>query len=73
MPVVVRAKKNDTTLDVIKRFKKFVAIANVLDIAKGREFHFKPSALKNIRYNELKRQKRRAKKMSLLNSTRKGK
>lgn len=67
MPIVIRAKKSDSTSDVIKRFKKLVTIANVLDIARSREFHFKPSALKNIRLNELKRQKRRAKKIAALN------
>lgn len=64
MPIVVKAKKNDSTADVIKKFKKFVAIANVLDISKAREFYFKPSALKNIQYNEIKRQKRRAKRIA---------
>jgi ribosomal protein S21 len=61
MPLVVKAKKNDTTGDVIKKFKKIVAIAQVLEIAKNREFHFKPSAVKNIKMNEKKRQKRRIK------------
>ena len=59
MPIVVRAKKNDNTGDVIKKFKKISAVANVLDVAKNREFYFKPSAVKNIKYNEQKRQKRR--------------
>lgn len=59
MPIVVRAKKSDNTGDVIKKFKKIVAIAEVLENAKNREFHFKPSAIKNIQYNEKKRQKRR--------------
>lgn len=59
MPIVIRAKKNDNTGDVIKKFKKIVAVAEVLENAKNREFHFKPSAIKNIKMNELKRQKRR--------------
>lgn len=59
MPIVIRAKKNDNTGDLIKKFKKIVAIANVLENAKNREFYFKPSAQKNIEMNEKKRQKRR--------------
>lgn len=63
MPIVVRAKKNDNTGDVIKKFKKIVAVAEVLENAKNREFHFKPSAIKNIKYNEKKRVKRRTRLM----------
>lgn len=59
MPIVVKAKKNDNTSDVIKKFKKIVSSAEVLEKAKNREFHFKPSAIKNIKMNEFKRQKRR--------------
>lgn len=59
MPIVVRAKKNDNTSDVIKKFKKIVAGAEVLENAKNREFHFKPSAVRNIKFNEQKRVKRR--------------
>lgn len=61
MPIVVKAKKNDNTNDVIKKFKKISAVANVLDVAKAREFYFKPSAIKNVKYNEQKRVKRRMK------------
>lgn len=60
MALVVKAKKNDSTNDLIKKFKKLVAIANIIDIAKDRQFHLKPALKRNIRYNELKRQKRRA-------------
>lgn len=67
MPVVVKAKKNDSTADVIKKFKKLVMVADVLEIARAREFYFKPSAQKNIRYNELKRQRKRAKRIALIN------
>lgn len=63
MPVVVKAKKNDSTNDLIKRFKRLTIVANVLDIAKEREFYFKPSAKKNIQMNEIKRQKRRLKRI----------
>ena len=66
MPIVVKAKKNQTTADVIKQFKRLVIVSNVLEIAKDREFYLKPALRKNIKYNELKRQKRRAKKMAAL-------
>jgi len=69
MPIVIRAKKNDSTSDVIKKFKKFVASANVLEIAKDREFYFKPSAVKNIKNNELKRQKQRSKRIAAANKS----
>ncbi len=66
MPIVVKAKKNQTTADVIKQFKRLVIVANVLEIAKNREFYLKPALQKNIKYNELKRQRRRAKKLAAL-------
>lgn len=64
MPIVVKAKKNQSTGDVIKQFKRLVIIANVLEIAKNREFYIKPALQKNIKYNELKRQRRRAKRIA---------
>lgn len=64
MPVVVKAKKNQSTGDVIKQFKRLTIIANVQDIAKNRQFHMKPALKKNIKNNELKRQRRRAKRLA---------
>lgn len=64
MPIVVKAKKNQSTGDVIKQFKRLVIVANVLEIAKNREFYLKPALKKNIRNNELKRQKRRARRLA---------
>ena len=60
MALVVKAKKNDSANDLIKKFKKLVAIANIIDIAKDRQFHLKPALKRNIQHNEIKRQKRRA-------------
>lgn len=65
MPIVVKADSNDSTGDVIRKFKKAAAATNVVQIAKDRRYHQKPSKLraqKKIEKNRLRRKMRSLKK-----------
>lgn len=66
MPIIIRAQGNDSTFDVIKRFKKAVVASNIVQIAKDRAVFQKPSqvrAVKKIAKNRLQRRVRTLKKM----------
>ncbi|MPN01592.1 30S ribosomal protein S21 [bioreactor metagenome] len=60
MPIVIRAKKNQSTSDVIRQFKKAVSLAGVVQIAKDRRYFQKPSRIKSAKTAERSRLKRRA-------------
>ena len=57
MPIIVKAKKDESPDGVIRRFKKKVMNANVLEEVRGREFHKSPSVRRKERNNEIKRKK----------------
>ena len=57
MPIVVKAKKDESADGVIRRFKKKVMNENVLEEVRSREFHKSPSVLRKERNNEIKRKK----------------
>jgi ribosomal protein S21 len=57
MPIVVKAKKDESPDGVIRRFKKKVMNENVLEEVRSREFHKSPSVLRKERNNEIKRKK----------------
>lgn len=46
LPIIVKAKKNSSTSDLIKKFKKMVAASNVVQNAKDRRYFKKPSRVK---------------------------
>ncbi len=46
MPIIVKAKKNSSSSDLIKKFKKLVAASNVVQNAKDRRYYKKPSRVK---------------------------
>jgi ribosomal protein S21 len=60
LPIIIKAKKNQSTSDVIRQFKKVVAGAGVVQVAKDRRFFQKPSRIKASRVAERSRLKRRA-------------
>lgn len=65
MPIVIKADSNDTTGDVIRKFKKAAAATNVVQQAKDRRYHQKPSQLKaqkKIEKNRLRKKMRSLKK-----------
>lgn len=57
MPIVVRAKKDESPDGVIRRFKKKVMNEDILNEVRKREFHKSPAVLRKERNNEIKRKK----------------
>lgn len=59
MPIIIKAKGNDSTNDVIKKFKKAVASADVVQKAKNRTYFQKPSQVKAAKTSARSRMRRR--------------
>jgi len=57
MPVTVKAKGNDSTDSMIRKFKRKVLSEDVLAEARKREFHITPSMVRKERKNEIRRKK----------------
>ena len=60
LPIIIKAKKNQSTGDVIRQFKKAVAGSGVVQIAKDRRYFQKPSRIKSTQVAERSRLKRRS-------------
>ncbi len=60
MPIVIRAKKNQSTGDLIRQFKKAVVATSIVQIVKDRRYFQKPSKVKSIKTAERSRLKKRA-------------
>ncbi len=58
MPTVVKAKPDESTDSVIRRFKKKVFSDDILTELKKREFYRKPSLDKKEKLAELKRKRK---------------
>lgn len=66
MAIVIKAKKSESTNDLIRKFKKAVAATGVVQIVKDRRYFKKPSKIKSEKTatdNRLKRRARSLKKM----------
>lgn len=57
MPIIVKAKKDESPDGVIRRFKKKVLTEDVINESRKREFHKSPSVLRKERNNEIRRKK----------------
>jgi ribosomal protein S21 len=66
VPTIVKAKKDEPNISIIRRFKKQVAQDKVIPDARRKDFHKKPSVLKKERKKEWERQKRRNKRIASL-------
>lgn len=64
MPVSVKAKKDESNDDVIRKFKKKVVQDQILTEVRKREFYKKPSVIKKEKFNEIKRKRKYEEKMS---------
>lgn len=53
MPTIVRAKRDEPTDSVIRRFKKRILIDDVLNLVKKKEFYLKPALLRKEAKKEL--------------------
>jgi ribosomal protein S21 len=60
MPIVIRAQGNDSTHDVIKKFKKAVASTDIVQMAKDRRYYTKPSQQRQVKKTEVRRLRKRA-------------
>lgn len=60
MPIVVKARKGESTNDVIRKFKKAAVAAGVVQKAKDGRYFQKPSKVKSAKTADKNRLKRRA-------------
>ncbi len=60
MPLVVKAGPRDSTMDLIKRFKKLTIMADIVQIAKDNRYYQKPSSIRAVKVIERKRLQKRA-------------
>lgn len=47
MPIIVKARKGDDNTNLIKKFKKFLMIDDVVTEVRDRRYHKKPALLRN--------------------------
>lgn len=59
MPIIVKAKKGEDNSGLIRKFKKFLQIDDVVTIVRDRRYHKPPSVLRKERNTELKKRLRR--------------
>lgn len=62
MAIIVRAKHDESTDSVIKRFKKRIISDNVLQLVKRKEFYMKPALLKKEAKKDLAKRIERTRK-----------
>jgi len=60
MPIILRAKKTESTNDLIRKFKKLTAAADIVQIVKDRRYFQKPSRIRASKVAEMSRLERRA-------------
>ena len=60
MPIIVKAKKSESTNDLIRKFKKMTAAADIVQIVKDRRYFQKPSKVKSTKTAENSRLEKRA-------------
>ncbi|MDR0462734.1 MAG: 30S ribosomal protein S21 [Pseudomonadales bacterium] len=59
MAIVVKARKSDSTNDLIKKFKKLTVSTDVVQIVKDRQYFLRPSQVRKNNNNERRRLARR--------------
>lgn len=59
MPIIIRGRSDDHTGDLIKKFKKIMAATNIIQVVKDRKYYQKPSELRSVKMNELRRMRKR--------------
>jgi ribosomal protein S21 len=63
MPTIVKAKKDETSDSVIKRFKKRILIDDILNLVKRKEFYIKPALMRKEAKKELSKRLNRERKL----------
>lgn len=64
MPIIVKAGPNDTTDSVIRKFQKKVLAEGIIPEIRAREFHKKPSQLRQEYLAERRRKIMRSRRQS---------
>jgi ribosomal protein S21 len=60
LPIIVYAKKTESTNDLIRKFKKMTAAADIVQIVKDRRYFQKPSSIRAAKTADMSRLERRA-------------
>ncbi len=60
MPIIVKAHGNDSTFDVIKKFKKATAAADIVTKTRERRYFKRPSLRRTVKKTEMRRLRKRA-------------
>lgn len=60
MPIIIKAKSGDSAHDIIKKFKKAVTTADIVQRARDRRYFQKPSTERTIKKTEKRRLRKRA-------------
>lgn len=66
MPIIIKAQGNESTNDLIKKFKKATIATDIVQLVKDRRYYQKPSKLRavtKIQMNRLRKRSRSLKKM----------
>jgi len=59
MPIIIKARGDDHTGDLIKKFKKIIAATDIIQMVKDRKYYMKPSEVRTVRQNEIRRMHKR--------------
>jgi len=59
MPIIVKAKKGEDNSGLIRKFKKFLQIDDIVTLVRDRRYHKPPAVLRKERNTELKKRLRR--------------
>lgn len=68
MPIIVKAKKGEDNSGLIRKFKKFLQIDDVVSIVRDRRYHKPASVIKKEVKTELKKRMRRENKLRKRNA-----
>lgn len=60
LPIIVKAQGNESTNDLIKKFKKATISVDIVQLVKDRRYYQKPSKIKAVYQTELRRLRKRS-------------
>lgn len=61
MPIIIKAQKGDSSGSLVRKFKKAVSAMDIVQRARDRRYHKKPSTLKAERLSEKRHLRKRLK------------
>jgi ribosomal protein S21 len=66
MPIIIKAQGNDSTSDLIKKFKKISVATDIVQMVKDRRYYMKPSRVRAVHKTEMRRLRKRARSLKKL-------